>query len=185
MAKGVKLQVLYCVLMTVCWCGRAFVLHKEETLALRNVNIETKSASYSGTKRDLDLRTDIHLNNDLDLSAKYSHSSGKITDNDNIDQNVDDKFHDLDKGVLYNEYHKRSISEPKSKPRNQSNAGASNDTDKGDNSTHEEPTEHKEHVKMHVASWNFEHVKNPFIISAFLIAAGIAKLGKHTNFLIM
>lgn len=33
--------------------------------------------------------------------------------------------------------------------------------------------------KMHLASWNFEHVKDPFIIAVFLLAAGIAKLGFH------
>jgi hypothetical protein len=35
------------------------------------------------------------------------------------------------------------------------------------------------HHSMHVASWQFERVKSPFIISVFLIAAGIAKLGKN------
>ncbi|XP_060608058.1 Na(+)/H(+) exchanger beta-like isoform X2 [Ruditapes philippinarum] len=40
------------------------------------------------------------------------------------------------------------------------------------------------HHSMHVASWQFERVKSPFIISVFLIAAGIAKLGfHHANFL--
>ena len=37
--------------------------------------------------------------------------------------------------------------------------------------------EHGHETRMHLASWNFDHVKGPFIISVFLITAGIAKLG--------
>ena len=47
----------------------------------------------------------------------------------------------------------------------------------GDTNHTEGHAEHVHHA-MHVASWQFERVKSPFIIAVFLITAGIAKLGK-------
>ncbi len=36
---------------------------------------------------------------------------------------------------------------------------------------------------IHVASWNFEHVRQPFIISIFLIIVAVCKLGKYQTFI--
>ncbi|XP_053404076.1 Na(+)/H(+) exchanger beta-like isoform X2 [Mercenaria mercenaria] len=60
------------------------------------------------------------------------------------------------------------------------------DTSDGDNghTGNDTETNHTKHHSMHVASWQFDRVKSPFIIAVFLISAGIAKLGfHHANFL--
>lgn len=52
----------------------------------------------------------------------------------------------------------------------------------GDNVTVTTPsqndTEEKEHVSLHLVSWNFDYIEGPLIISLFVLAGGLLKIGK-------
>ena len=58
---------------------------------------------------------------------------------------------------------------------NQTNT-ATNETGGREQGSHSESSH--SHHKIHLATLNFDHVKSPLIIALFLLAAGIAKLGK-------
>lgn len=112
-----------------------------------------------------------------DLSYRYE----KVAESSNIEVNhgkVFDNEDDQKAWLASGSKNKRSVSETKNTVNTKGSVILGNGTAAGNNTTttHEEEAE-REHHKMHVAGWNFDHVKNPFIISAFLIAAGIAKLG--------
>lgn len=112
-----------------------------------------------------------------DLSYQYE----KVAESSNTDAHhntVFNNYDDQNPWLATGSQKKRSVSETKNTFNTKGSVSLGNDTaaDNHTTTTHEEETEH-EHHKMHVAGWNFDHVKNPFIISAFLIAAGIAKLG--------
>ena len=105
-------------------------------------------------------------------------------------ETANDKAKDTDSGINLNdivtaEVVKRSINGSLDQSSDTTNATGGHSSES--NVTHEDGDGHhsKEHVSIHVASWNFHHVESPLIISLFLLAAGIAKLGEDTEICMM
>ena len=75
--------------------------------------------------------------------------------------------------------------DPYAHPTDQDSGDHGDKGDHGDShdnkSHHGNESEHHEIHGIHVASWNYAYVREPFIISVFLLVAAICKLGKYMS----